>query len=177
MNIFILHKNPKTNAKYYCDQHVRKMILETAQLLSFAHYRSPSRAKKDKIYKDSKSHGMHPCAIWVRQSSDNYNYLCKIGLALCREYTHRFGKIHKTQAVLKYLSLRRPELPLIPITPFALAMPKEYQFISKIENKTVFRDAVKSYRRYYKAEKLEFKRGPATWTNRKKPPFLTKKPK
>jgi hypothetical protein len=51
MNIFILHKNPKTGAKYHSDQHVRKMILETAQLLSFAHYRHYSRAKLGKIYK------------------------------------------------------------------------------------------------------------------------------
>lgn len=93
MNIFILHKNPKISAKYHSDQHVRKMILETAQLLSFAHYRHYSRAKLGKIYKDSKSHTNHPCAKWVRESWANYNYLCKLGLALCREYTFRFGKV------------------------------------------------------------------------------------
>ena len=175
MNIFILHKDPKQNVKLYCDQHVRKMILETAQLLSFAHYHHHSRAKKEKIYKDSKSHTNHPCALWVRESWANYDYLCKLGMALCKEYTYRWGKIHKTETVLKYLSKIRPVLPLTSLTPFNLCMPKEYHFISKIENKTVFRDAIKSYRRYYKAEKQTFKNGPATWTKRNKPEFLIPK--
>lgn len=37
MNIFYLDKNPVMAAQYHCDQHVVKMILETAQMLSTAH--------------------------------------------------------------------------------------------------------------------------------------------
>ena len=39
MNIFHLHKDPKICAKYHCDKHVVKMILETAQMLSTAYQR------------------------------------------------------------------------------------------------------------------------------------------
>ena len=37
MNIFYLDENPKKCAKYHCDKHVVKMIIEYAQLLSTAH--------------------------------------------------------------------------------------------------------------------------------------------
>ena len=37
MNIFYLHSEPDQCAKWHCDQHVTKMILEYAQLLSTAH--------------------------------------------------------------------------------------------------------------------------------------------
>lgn len=37
MNIFYLHSDPNICAKYHCDKHVVKMILEYAQLLSTAH--------------------------------------------------------------------------------------------------------------------------------------------
>jgi hypothetical protein len=37
MNIFYLSDDPVQCAKWHCDQHVTKMILEYAQLLSTAH--------------------------------------------------------------------------------------------------------------------------------------------
>ena len=37
MNRFILDKGPITAAKYHCDKHVVKMILEECQMLSSAH--------------------------------------------------------------------------------------------------------------------------------------------
>ena len=40
MNIFYLHHDPKLCAQYHVDKHVVKMILETAQLLSTAHWLS-----------------------------------------------------------------------------------------------------------------------------------------
>lgn len=37
MNIFYLHESPAFAAEMHCDQHVRKMLIESAQLLSTAH--------------------------------------------------------------------------------------------------------------------------------------------
>lgn len=37
MNIFVLNRDPQIAAREHCDQHVRKMILEYAQMLSTAH--------------------------------------------------------------------------------------------------------------------------------------------
>ena len=37
MNIFALSSDPETAAKWHCDCHVNKMIIEAAQMLSTAH--------------------------------------------------------------------------------------------------------------------------------------------
>ena len=38
MNIFVLDKDPKKAAKYHCDKHCVKMILEAGQMLCVAHW-------------------------------------------------------------------------------------------------------------------------------------------
>jgi hypothetical protein len=77
MNIFYLDKSPYTCARYHCDKHVVKMILETAQLLCGAHWATGGTAQ----YKPT--HLNHPCAIWVRKSLSNYKWLCELGFNLC----------------------------------------------------------------------------------------------
>ena len=44
MNIFFLDFDTKKCAKYHCDKHVVKMILETAQLLCGVHHMTPQVA-------------------------------------------------------------------------------------------------------------------------------------
>lgn len=144
MNIFYLDKNPKICAKYHNDKHVVKMILETAQLLSSAHWMTGSEAP----YK--KTHVNHPCAIWTRQSIDNYNWLCELGLYLSIEYTSRYNKTHKTSSVIWWLTENKPNLPDIGFTEPPQAMPDPY----KVPN-----NPVQAYRNYYLGEKLSF----STW--------------
>ena len=153
MNIFILDYDPKTCAQYHCDKHVVKMIVETAQLLSTAHHILNSNLSG--IYKVT--HENHPCAIWARQSKENYSWLCRLGLNLCYEYTHRYGKRHKTQNILELLSAFNP-VASGRLTNFALAMPEE----CKIGN------AVESYREYYIKEKSHILK----FTNREKPEWI-----
>ncbi len=45
---------------------------------------------------------MITCSIWVRESLSNYLYLCDLGLELCKEYTYRYGKRHKSQDVIEW---------------------------------------------------------------------------
>jgi hypothetical protein len=150
MNIFVLDLNPELAAKYHCDRHVIKMILETAQLLSTAHWKTGGTAP----YKAT--HASHPCAKWARESIENYSWLCVLGLELCKEYTKRYGKVHKTQSVLEWLSTNVPNLPKKPLTPFAIAMTPDY---------VVEGDVVASYRNYYKGAKTSF----ATWKTQSPP--------
>lgn len=137
MNIFILDENPDTAARQHCDKHVVKMILETAQMLCTAHWESGGEAP----YKST--HKNHPCTIWARESVDNYKWLCDLGVSLCDEYTLRYGKVHKTQAIIEWLVDNVPNIPDVPMTPFAQAMPDEYKS----------KDAVQAYRNYYLGEK------------------------
>ena len=153
MNIFILDKDVKKCAQYHCDKHVVKMILETAQLLCGVHHMTAQVTAQvtDQVpYK--LSHKNHPCAIWARESYTNYLYLCELGLALCDEYTHRYGKRHKSMEVILWCIGNRPNIADKGLTEFAKAMPEEYKVKS----------AVESYRNYYRGAKSGF----ATWKNR-----------
>ena len=91
MNIFFLNVCAILAAVLQCDKHVVKMILETAQLLSTAHFELDGESP---AYKPT--HKNHPSAVWVRQSSGNYLWLHAHLLGLGEEYTKRYGKVHKT---------------------------------------------------------------------------------
>lgn len=128
------------------------MILETAQLLSTAHWLSggegPYRA----------THKNHPSAIWARSNKSNYRWLCELGMELCKEYTYRYGKIHKTQQHLEWLSTNIPNIPNGKFTQPTLAMPDQYKSDNHID----------SYRLYYIKDKSHLH----SWKNRKTPEFI-----
>ena len=152
MNIFFLDEDPTMSAQYHVDKHVVKMILETAQLLCGVHHATAP----DNTYVPYKlSHKNHPCSIWARTSLSNYLYLCELGLELCKEYTYRYGKRHKSQDVIEWCLINKPNVPDIEFTEPAKAMPDEYKV----------GDVVQSYRNYYMGAKSGF----ATWKNRQKP--------
>ena len=67
MNIFYLHKDPKTCAEMHCDKHVVKMVLEYAQLLSTAHRVLDGDEWADKAQLYKATHKNHPSAIWARE--------------------------------------------------------------------------------------------------------------
>jgi hypothetical protein len=153
MNIFFLDFDTKKCAEYHCDKHVVKMILESAQLLCGAHWVSNSEAP----YK--LSHKNHPCSIWVRESLSNYLYLCDLGLELCKEYTYRYGKRHKSQDIIEWCLVNKPNIKDVDFTCPPLAMGDEF----KIGN-----NVIESYRNYYIKAKKDF----AVWKNRDIPEWF-----
>ena len=96
MNIFHLHKDPKICAEYHCDKHVVKMILETAQMLSTAYQKHCG--EDTNLYKPA--YPKHPMTIWVGESVENFNYAHLLGKELGKQYTHRYGKIHKSSNII-----------------------------------------------------------------------------
>lgn len=168
MNIFILDLDPVLAAQMQCDQHVVKMITETAQMLSTSfHLRGNGMAHKlrtDRCLSSSNIthegrapyspvYAHHPCTLWAAGSSANFDWLVRHGMALADEYSHRYSeKSHKSAEVIKWIADRKQELIFFPrsdLTPFALAMPEQYKQTS---------DAVTSYRQYYSGEKRKFAR-------------------
>lgn len=111
MNIFFLHTDPCEAAILQADVHVVKMILETLQMictalrLSYSPFIWPFE-----LYKAT--HVNHPSTKWVRYSQSNYLWAMQHGIALCHEYTKRYGKIHKCQYY--YESLQRMPAPFFP---------------------------------------------------------------
>lgn len=153
MNIFILDNDIEKCARYHCDQHVVKMILESVQILCTA------LNKKGMQTPYRSTHVKHPCVLWVEESYDNFLWLRELALALNNEYRYRYGKQedHKSIAVLAAIS--ESEFARKGLTEFAQAMPDEYK---------VPGDAVLAYRRFYRGEKMGF----ARWTRRRAPSWI-----
>ena len=153
MNIFILDEDIAACARYHCDQHVVKMILESVQILCTA------LSKKGIPTPYKPTHQQHPCVIWTGRSYDNFLWLRRLALALNDEYRYRFEsrKDHTSIAVLAEIS--QYEYERAGLTEFAQAMPEQYR---------VPGDAVSAYRRYYIGEKLGF----ARWTKREVPDWI-----
>ena len=163
MNIFYLHSEPEVAAKMHCDKHCVKMILETAQLLSTAHREMTNNEYADKTGLYKATHKNHPSAVWVRKSRDNYQWAYSLLVALCEEYTLRYGKIHKTQqsGIVKALKNAPRFMPFKSIfTEPPQCMPEEY----KCEH------PVDAYRKYYLGEKMRF----AVWNHGNTPEWVLK---
>ncbi len=158
MNIFVLDYDPTIAAQYHCDKHVVKMILESAQLLCTAHHVLDSQKHK---YLYKKTHVNHPCAKWVRQSMYNYDWVYSLFVALCKEYTHRYGKKHLCETkLLDVLAVPPSNIPTCLLTDYVCCMDDQYK-ISK--------DPVENYQNYYKLSKA----GILNYTNREKPDWIT----
>ena len=161
MNIFILDDEIRDIPKLMSDQHVIKMILESCQIACTVHHLQGS---DDVPYR--KTHQNHPCVRWVMESLDNYHYLLALTEALCREYTFRFGKRHKSQDVLEWLNMNHPGLRSHGFTPHVQCMPDEFKQ----------KDAVEAYKAYYFYKytiSLRDKRTRMRFTNRNVPEFIT----
>lgn len=177
MNIFYLHPDPKVCAEWAVDSHCVKMILEAAQLLSTAHrvldgvqYVDSSSGRKIKRWRlpddldrtlYSATHVNHPCAIWCRESNNNYNWLWCYLYEHCQEYTHRYGKIHKVEAdgLLGYLKFLPRNIPV----GYKMQPP------SCMDTKYIIsEDAVINYRNYYKVGKAHLHK----WKNREAPEWI-----
>lgn len=163
MNIFFLDSHPEICAQMHNDKHCVKMVLEYSQLLSTAHRvldgiestELSSSGRKTKRWKlqdgrdtilYSATHINHPSAIWARQSNSNYTWLHNLLVALCREYTYRYGKIHKCESSGLVDSLKK--LPnTISVGNFTEPTPAMPVHV------IVSNDSIASYRNYYNQNK------------------------
>ena len=144
MNIFVVDTDPEKAARQLCDKHVVKMVLETAQMLCTV---ARQNGFDNAPYK--KAHPKHPCTLWAGKSAANWTWLIDHGLAMCEEYTQRYGRTHKSEAVIRWCRNLPIRFPAEQLTPFAQAMPEQYK------NECT----VTAYRAYYHGEKAGF----ATW--------------
>jgi hypothetical protein len=110
-------------------------------------------------------HANHPCTVWARQTTGNYWWLYQHFVALCDEYTHRYGKVHKTDGLLRNVVSNYPKnIPTNYRTAFALAMGSNPECIH-------LEDPVRSYREYYQTKQDRFK---MVWTKREIPSWFQK---
>ena len=150
MNIFYLDRDVESCASAHVDRHVVKMITEYNQLLCTAINLSGGEAP----YKTT--HKNHPCAVWVRESKANWEYLKSLTIALCSEYTKRYGRVHAGENIVRSLSC--PSLEDKSWTEPPQAMPEEFKK----------GDPVEAYREYYRKGKAHL----AKWKNTNEPAWF-----
>ncbi len=154
MNRFILDTDPVVAARYHCDKHVVKMIVEEAQMLSTVHRRFGS--SDEQLYRATHRH--HPCTLWAGESTANYGWALRLFIELCAEYSRRYKRVHATARLLPALVSPPAGVPVGGLTSFPQAMPEGLRGD----------DAVVAYRRFYLVEKARF----ARWTGREVPSWF-----
>ena len=152
MNIFFLSADPEEAAQMSCDRHSIKMILESAQMLSTV-LRQHGYDGETYIY--GMTHVKHPSTIWAGKTLANFEWLLSHSLALCREYTHRYGKFHKSEEIL----LRCGELREQYIPAGSLTVPPKCMGLEYKVGGSNWSDVVASYRKYYRYGKGYMNKG------------------
>ena len=144
MNIFVTDPDPTKSAQSLPDKHIVKMPLESCQMLAivastkWGHgFGKLPKLDGTPYLTDKGAFRGHPCTIWAQE---NYRWLIEHGLALCAEYTHRYGKVHSCQHTLEHAKMIFPPSNG-EVTPFARAMPDEFKYDTSI-------DTITAYKRY-----------------------------
>jgi len=175
MNIFVLSQDPQEAARFHCNKHVVKMILESAQMLCTAHWLHLLESKGKRLsdfkrVRDAQqwlfentprekqppwkmSHVRHPCTIWTCDNISNYTWHLKLCESLLTEYKRRYKRNHKSEDVAKWLRKNAPlNMRSAALTNFAVCMKDEY----KVYYDECRLDPVASYRNYYLKDKVRF---------------------
>jgi hypothetical protein len=161
VNIFAVNNDPYLAAKDLPDKLVTKMPTEGIQMLIPWAYNSHEVyiLKPDGTRYGTRGFAYHPCSRWLYEDPSNVVWLFHHSLALCEEYTSRYGKQHGTLFALGQLAElitdNHPEACWEDHTEFVQAMPDEFR---------VPGDPVQAYRNYINGYK-----GYAVWAYSEKP--------
>ncbi|NKE36485.1 hypothetical protein GWG54_11760 [Natronococcus sp. JC468] len=157
MNVFWLDEDPRLAARYHCDEHVNKLLLEAAQVLCTA--ARENSYEREFLY--APTHAGHPVTVWATESRANWLRLREHAAALNAEFVERYEKDddHASWTVIERIDPDGIDFPSDEPTPRPQAMPEEYRRPG---------DPVGAYRAYYAGEKAEW----ATWAHTEEPPWL-----
>jgi hypothetical protein len=174
MNIFFLSRKIRRCARWHCDKHVVKMILEytqmlyttlhmlggTENILSNAPLCASTGVRGYKVHAKN-----HPSTKWVRESRAHYDWLLTLALALVEEHMYRFAPktIHACHAHLEWLRANPPKFSEATWRDPPTAMPEEFR---------ISPDSVLCYIAYYNGSKRD--RGLLKYTKRHVPHVLSK---
>ena len=151
MNIFATDFSPYKSAVVLPDKHIVKMPLETCQMLAivcsdkWGHgFGTIPKADGTPYATEKGAFRNHPCTIWANNFVLNWQWLLAHGLAMCDEYTARYGKVH---TCFNTLLAAKDILPTGDptgrsgkhTTPFARAMPEEYKLDTNIDTFTAYK--------------------------------------
>lgn len=121
MNIFMTNRDPFQCAEEHCMVHVRKMIIEYAQMMSTTHHLKNS-IHKEFVFKIA--HENHPSTKWVRECAENYEWLFLCWHRLLNIYHLHSGKYHASSRIFEFLQWNPISCKEIP---YVLARDTEYR--------------------------------------------------
>lgn len=139
MNIFYIDEDPKIAASYLCDTSLRKMSLESSQMLCNAYpyikllSAPPTADGLTRVH----SYQRHKCSTWVTSNLNHWLWLYEHGKEMVRLYKEFRGATLYIQCFYDWA--KPPNLPSRVFEPPPMAMPDEF----KQEN------IVQAYRDYY----------------------------
>tara|TARA_R100000734_G_C3299995_1_gene90764 strand:- start:297 stop:962 length:666 start_codon:yes stop_codon:yes gene_type:complete len=192
MNIFALSKCPVESAQQMLDKHVVKMPTETCQMLHtnmlFTMFKGiygfePSLKELKQFHTQTNSNLMkpamlnHPSTIWARQSLHNTKWLYEHGLALCKEYTYRYGKTHGSEKRILDMNINLRNAFSDKASPVTIAMDNKYRIERDFEmtfadqnwyDEREWEFVILSYRHYYLEGKWRF----AEWRKDRRPDWF-----
>lgn len=182
MNIFALSKCPIESAQQMLDKHVVKMPTESCQMLHtntlYFQYlekygTKPSLRDLKQFHACSQSKLMkpamlnHPSTIWARENQDTFAWLYAHAVALCEEYSLRYGKVHGAEKrILDTPNQYYSEGNTSKAIPVFIAMADEYRIPNTFL--TEWEYVIQSYRHYYLEGKWKF----AEWRNNRRPAWF-----
>lgn len=169
MNIFILSRDPIQAAAWHCDQHLGKMILESAQMLSTIVHEWPSIPR---TYYYKPIHTNHPCTNWLRKSVANLDWLVQLCEALDAErLAARNCDPHASMTVIELF-----KKDLLSKYSQELSAPKDFCFAGptsiKIDDRLSIEQKYQAYYRLKNQQWIAEGRGPMTWRGRQIPSFM-----
>lgn len=167
MNIFATDKNPSIAAACLDDVRLRKMLVESAQILCTAVSVLPTHIydyEKSPLYKPT--HINHPSVKWAIESKENWCWLFRYWWSLHEEYDLRFNKNHLTFTKLS-VELYKIWEKLF----FTLKKPTEFIYVGTDQVGNVFEKYRNLLNEKWKSD-IEKNRSPK-WTVRGKPEWAT----
>lgn len=177
MNIFFLSTSTRRCARWHCDKHVVKMILEYTQIMYTSNHvnggtiliQTEAPICKSTNQRGYKCHAKnHPSVRWASESLAHYMWLNALALDLVKEHSFRFSPktIHACYEHILWLRTHPPpnlctKLRWLRDPP--PAMPEQYRVNAR---------SIDCYRAYYNGAKRD--RGLLRYTKRHFPHILTK---
>jgi len=167
MNIFVLDPDPIVAASYHCDQHLHKMILESAQMLSTAARARGFTQIESWLYQSAYQN--HPCTKWAADSNHHMHWVCTLATeldSLRSNGTH--SSMDVIHAVKDYLEDEFPYCHYRHVEEFVFA---GYPHISVRPDLTIPQKYQLYYQKKHQLWRLTAGRG-MTYKGRPVPPFM-----
>lgn len=169
MNLFVLDNDPSVAAKYNCDVHCNKILLEFCQMAANCFTLETLKDAPPTKSGTARKHSYfnHPVSIWMRQTTANLEWSIEHAIELENERLYRGYNPHFSFAFVDWVasSISKSTVAVAGLTSFAVAIAedKNCRKIQGFNNMS----PVEKYRLYYKYDKPF-----AKWTKRETPEWF-----